>query len=126
MVKSTNEFLSIVRELEYSENRLLASLDVEGLFTNVPVYDTIDIILKNVYHHSTLQPPTIPEKTMKDLLVLCTTQTPFRNYNGDLYLQIDGVMMGSSLGPTFANYYMPNLGEETFKSNPRCGAASLC
>ena len=27
-------------------------------------------------------------------------------------------MMGSSLGPTFANYYMANLEEETFKSNP--------
>ena len=82
--------------MEYSENMLPASLDVESLFTNVPVYDTIDIILKDVYHHSTLQPPTIPERTMKDLLMLCTTQTPFRNFNGELYLQIDVVMMGSS------------------------------
>ena len=33
-------------------------------------------------------------------------------------MQIDGVMMGSSLGPTFANYYMSNLEENAFKSNP--------
>ena len=90
LVKSTNEFLSIVRELEYSENTLLASLDVKSLFTNVPVHDTIDIILKNAYHHSTLQPPTIPKKTMKDLLVLCTTHTPFRNYIY-IYIMIMGI-----------------------------------
>ena len=46
---------------------------------------------------------------MKELLILGTTQTPFRNFDGELYLQMDGVMMGSSLGPTFANYYMAHL-----------------
>ena len=107
MVKSTNEFLSIVSDVEYSENMLLASLDVESLFTNVPVYDTIDIILKNVSQHSNVLQSL--ESTKKDLLTLCTTQTPLRNFNGELCLQIDGVLMGSSLGPTFANYYKYNL-----------------
>jgi hypothetical protein len=63
MVGSTHEFLSIVRT---SPSRgILASLDVESLFTNVPVNDTIDIILSNVYEHSTLPPPAIPKLCMK-------------------------------------------------------------
>ena len=35
MVKSTSEFLSIIRNLENSDDMMLASLDVESLFTNI-------------------------------------------------------------------------------------------
>ena len=40
------------------------------------------------------------------MLELCTEKSPFISPNGNLYLQIEGVAMGSPLGPTFANYYM--------------------
>jgi hypothetical protein len=42
----------------------MASLDVESLFTNVPVNETIDLILKYVYHNEDPEkcPPIIPEK----------------------------------------------------------------
>ena len=46
---------------------------------------------------------------MKTLLATCTTETPFRHPNGELYRQVDGVAMGSPLGPLFANYYMSHL-----------------
>ena len=32
-------------------NGILASLDVENLFTNVPVNETIDVIINNIYFH---------------------------------------------------------------------------
>ena len=88
---------------------MLASLDVESLFSNVPVSETIEIILRNTYEHKDLAPPAIPRSTMRELLETCTTKTPFRNINGDLYIQEEGVSMGNPLGPTFANYYMCNL-----------------
>ena len=49
MVESTDEFLNM---LQTANNRggLLASLDVESLFTNVPVNETIDIILQHAYN----------------------------------------------------------------------------
>ena len=34
---------------------------------------------------------------MKDMLILCTKSVHF-SMNGDIYLQIDGVAMGSTLG----------------------------
>ena len=107
MVRSTAEFMELSRTVK--SPRFLASLDVENLFTNVPVDATIEIILKNCYSHSTLSPPDIPSKTLEKLLKLCTTETPFKATDGSLYQQIDGVSMGSSLGPTFANFYIANL-----------------
>ena len=104
MIKSTQEFITVTNSL-CSTGRL-ASLDVENLFTNVPVSETINIIADNVYRHSTLPAPDIPEELLRSLLLTCTTETPFKDPDGNIYLQTDGVSMGSPLGPLFANFYM--------------------
>ena len=39
---------------------------------------------------------------MKELLLLCTKHVHF-TFNGDIYIQLDGVTMGSPLGPFLAN-----------------------
>lgn len=64
-VDSTYKFLSILKTSE--SKGILASLDVENLFTNVPVYQTIDIILDNVYTHPDLAPctPSLPRPLLK-------------------------------------------------------------
>ena len=51
----------------------------------------------------------IPRKVMLELLTTCTTKNPFKTINGDTYIQIDGVSMGSPLGPLFANFYMATV-----------------
>lgn len=43
---------------------------------------------------------------MTQLLRVCTEDAPFRNVNGDLYQQKDGVSMGGGLSPVYANFYM--------------------
>ena len=87
----------------------MASLDVESLFTNVPVEETIKIILKNVYENSNIPSPKINREVLRKLLLICTTECPFKTPTGEMFKQIDGVSMGSCLGPTFANFYMCNL-----------------
>ena len=47
MNEKTFEFIMISKTIK--EPKLLASLDVESLFTNVLVLETIKIILNNVY-----------------------------------------------------------------------------
>ena len=118
MVGSTYEFLQLINTCEITQSCKIASLDVESLFTNIPVIDTIDIVLKHVYNHPTIPPPKMPMAVLKELLILCTTKAPFRNLNGDIYMQVDGVIMGSNLGPTFANYYMAELESNVFSSYP--------
>ena len=48
------------------------------------------------------------------LLLICTTNVPFYDHNEDIYTQIDGISMGSVLGPIFTNFYMSNLGKKIF------------
>ena len=68
---------------------------------------TIDIILHKVYTEKRIK-TKIPRNKMKELLLLCTQGVPF-TFNGETYMQIDGVMMGSPLGALFANIFMCEL-----------------
>ena len=79
------------------------------MFTNVQVDETINIILSNVFEHPTIPPPKISKHILKELLIICTKEVPFITPRGDLFVQKEGVAMGSPLGPTFANYYMGHL-----------------
>ena len=76
---------------------MLALFHVESLFSNVPIEDTLNIIIKNVYNHPNLSPPPLSQDVFENLLVICTTKTPFRAPGKTLYQQIDGVSMGTPL-----------------------------
>ena len=97
MVESTYEFIQIARSI--NKPKMLASLDVENLFTNVPVEETIEIILDKVYNHHEILPPNVPRDSLKNLLFICTTKTPFKTPKGELFIQTDGVSMGTLLTP---------------------------
>ena len=101
---STNDFIDILQSNEYIGN--IASLDVESLFTNVPINETIKIIIELAYNHPNIPAPKLPREILKNLLEICTKEAPFITPEGKLYQQVEGVAMGSPLGPCFANYYM--------------------
>ena len=54
----------------YQPDGLFASLDVDSLFINVPVDETIEIITQYVYNHDQLQPLKIPKTILIELLTL--------------------------------------------------------
>ena len=108
-IKSRDEFVDILRTAVPSADCHPMSLDAESLFTNVPVQETVDIIMNNVYHHPFLKPPSIPQGILREMLLICTTKVPFRHINTKLFLQSDGISMGSPLGPTFAEFYMSEV-----------------
>ena len=107
ILKSTNDLIDILQTSPCEG--IIASLDVESLFTNVPIDPTIEIILELAYNHPNLPPPQIPKNLLQQFLSLCTKELPFRAPDGKLYKQVEGVAMGSPLGPLFANYYMSYL-----------------
>ena len=113
-LKSSADFIDLLQTNK--QEGIIASLDVESLFTNVPIDDTIQIIIQEVYNHEHLPPPQISAHILQELLQLCTKKAPFKCPKGNMYVQIEGVAMGSPLGPTFANFYMGNL-EKTIFSN---------
>ena len=90
--------------LNYDSNLLMTSLDVEPLFTNISLQETIDLCVELFFNDkSNIDGFTITgfhellTVTMSGLLVLV---------DGEYYKQIDGVAMGSPLGPTFANIFL--------------------
>ena len=107
MLKSSTEFVSLLSSITPQGN--IYSLDVESLFTNVPVERTINIIIDKVYHHPVISPPPMNKRVLKELLKTCTTEVPFRDMDKHIYVQRDGVGMGSPLGVTFANFFMAEV-----------------
>ncbi len=90
------------------------SYDVVSLFTNIPLDETINLIIDSLY-------PKTPGLAAKDQLFQGMTKTIFRNalnhclkdnvfiFNGIFYKQIDGCAMGSPLAPILADIFMNNL-----------------
>ena len=85
-------------------------IDVKNLFTNVPLNKTIDFILKKVYDEKKIQ-TNKPKRVLKKLLCLCTKHLDF-NFNNNIYIQCDGVAIGSPLGHLLANTFMTSLEED--------------
>ena len=108
--------INVILHTTKPNNGILASLDVENLFTNVPVNETIDIIINNIYNNPSLPPLKINPNILRKLLLTCTTEVPFYGHLGNIYVQTDGVSMGSVLGPIFSNFYMSDLENRIFNS----------
>ena len=88
----------------FDDNFFMASLDVESLFTNIPLSETIDICIDSLFEN-TDQIKGLTKPDLKELLTLATSES-FFVFNGKFYTQIDGVAMGSPLGPTLANAFL--------------------
>lgn len=83
----------------------MVSFDVESLFTNIPTNETIEIILRRAFDNNEKTYYGLEKEDLKQLLVICTQNSHFQ-FNGEYFDQIDGVAMGSPLGPLFANIFM--------------------
>ena len=104
-VKDSFRFCEDLREYGPIEHdAFLCSFDVVSLFTNVPIDETVQICLDTLYR-SNLNPPGIREGLLKKLLFKATRDVEF-SFNDNMYRQIDGVAMGSPLGPVLANIFL--------------------
>lgn len=92
----------------------MCSLDVSSLFTNVPLFETVDFICDYIIDNNITIP--IPTSALKELLLRCTFNIQFK-FNGKFYRQIDGVAMGSPLGPILADIFMGILEYRKLRNN---------
>ena len=106
-INSTKDLMIKIKNEKIPENYEMVSFDVKSLFTSVPLEHTIDITIKRIYaKHEITTVFTRPE--MKKLLTICTKNVHF-SFNNNIYIQIDGVVMCSPLGPVLANIFMAEL-----------------
>ena len=102
-LKNSLEFIKEINQINL-KNKIMASFDIQSLFTNIPLDETIKIIDNELFKDSS----TVMGFTRKhfvDLLELSIKDSPFI-FNDKVYTQIDGVSMGSCLGPTLANTFL--------------------
>ena len=95
VINNTQDFPSMLNRVELSEDEEDVSYDVESLFTNIPINETIDFICDEIYIHKKLQ-PICKRSIFKKLLLKLTTECTF-SINEQLCKQIDRVSMGGAL-----------------------------
>ena len=83
--------------------KFLVSYDVNSLFTNIPLQETIDMAINLIfYHNSNLN---ITKKELKKLFLFATSQAHFI-FNSKFYNKVDGVATSSPLAPVLGNISM--------------------
>ena len=104
-VKDTFEFIDVLRSHPVPASAHMCSFDVVSLFTNVPLEETINICLDVLYRNDEVDTPWISETAFRELMLLVTTGVEF-SFSDIMYRQVDGVAMGSPLGPVLANVFV--------------------
>ena len=95
-VKDSYHFIELLESQTVTASDMLVSFDVESLFTNVPLEDTMTLI-------GELYPDDITA-----LFRHCLTSSYF-SYQERIYEQKEGVAMGSPLSPVVANFFMESF-----------------
>ena len=101
------------------------SYDVESLFTIVPVRETINYILAEIYNHQKLK-PVCSKVIFKYLLLKLTNESTFI-FNTKYYKQTDSRIMGGPLSVVFSDIFMTKLEKAPFyhQGNQNCIKALL-
>ena len=79
------------------------------MFTNVPVQETISLAADLLYSDDT---PDIDKETFVTLLKMVSVNVMFTSRTCEYYRQIDGVAMGSPVGPLLANIFLSQYDSE--------------
>ena len=87
---------------QQDSNLHMASLEVDSLFTNIPLDKNIDICADNLYNGK--ENPNIPKHDLCNMLKIATKES-FLTFSNKYYKQLDDVAMGSPLGPALANIF---------------------
>ena len=99
-----NLFILLKKLLINSMISLWVVLDVDSLFTNIALEETIEICTNKLFKESeTVE--GLSKTEFKELLSLATLHSHFI-FDETLYKQIDGVFMGSPLSPTLAYAFL--------------------
>ena len=103
-VENSYNFSSDIVSFPNAEKYFMASFDVENLFTNVPLTETIDICLNGLFFNSD-NVFGFTRSVFRNMLEI-SVKNSFFLFNGKYYKQVEGLGMGLPLGPTFANIFM--------------------
>ena len=91
---------------------------MSSYFTNVPLAETIRICANTLYEDDRIVPPTFPKDIFVPLMAVATSCVEI-SFNNIMFRQIDGVAMGSPLGPALINIFVGYYENKLFASNSK-------
>ena len=100
--KDLFSFCEEIQQVSNNDN-FLVSYDVCSLFTSTPLQETIEIAVEVIFENNPQL--KITKRELKQLFSFATSGTHFM-FSGSFYDKIDGISMGSPLGPVLANLLM--------------------
>jgi len=105
--------------MKIKDREVLVSYNVSSLFTNVPVDETIESITERAFENDWFNREydlNITKLDFMELLRIATKNQLFQ-FEGNLYEQVDGVVMGSPQGPLMANAFMCKIEKQIETEN---------
>lgn len=118
-VKDTYHFLEIVKSLRVPPESFFFSMDVENLYTNIPIPAGIACVQKVFQQHPD---PSRPDQELLELLRINLTRNDFE-FDGKFYLQVKGTAMGKRFAPAYANIFMADWEQEALSE---CRKLPMC
>ena len=103
MISDTLSFPDILRENPLDSNEEYVSYDVDSLFTSIPLGETIDFTLDEIYVQKKLEPfckKSVFKKLLNKLCKGCTFLV-----DGKLIRQVDGCPMGGPISVVLSNIF---------------------
>ena len=100
-----NDSFTFAEELQSFDSKfVMAIFDTESLFTNIPLQETIDLCVENLFQDRT-HVDNLSKASFRELLITTMSESLIL-FDWQFYKQHDGVAMGSPLGPTLANVFL--------------------
>ena len=107
-INDTQKFPSMLSSiLPWQDDEEDVSYDVESLFTNILIEETINYIIDQIYVHKKLT-PICSKLIFRRLLIKLATECTFK-FNSRFLKQVDGCTMGGPLSVTFSDIYMVKM-----------------
>ena len=102
--------LQTIQSTKLEDDEMVVSLDIEGLFTNVPLDEAFELTVNLLYQDDdhTL---SFSRSTFRTLLQIVAKDVVLLTHRGT-FQQIDGVAMGSPLEPLLANIFVSRFDAE--------------
>ena len=111
-IKDTNDFLRKLRDLpDLPENSILCTIDVVGLYPNIPHEDGLQALRKSL---ESRENPEISTETLMDLAELVLKNNYFEHNEG-IYHQKSGTAIGTKFAPSYAIISMGDFEEKALE-----------
>jgi len=111
---NSDQLICEVAKVSISNNAILFTLDVNSLYTNIPIDKGLETVKQ---FFESFPDPSRPDKHIISLLSLSLYKNDFL-FNGQYFQQKKGVAMGKQYAPNFANLYMSKWENHLLKELP--------